>query len=106
MQCRLPQLRRQPSALSRSSGREVAGLLDLLYSGWVERNLDCMDIEEWLVTLSNQLSVIHDVASATEAKAIENRVSVYNKGKCDRIVNVGDSVLMRVPGLHAALQAS
>ncbi len=51
-------------------------------------------------------TVIHDVASATEAKAIENRVSVYNKGKCDRIVNVGDTVLMRVPGLHAALQAS
>ncbi len=33
-------------------------------------------------------------------------VRFYNKGKCDRSLNIGDKVLMRIPGLHGSLQAS
>ncbi len=87
-------------------GREVAGPLDILYHGWCDNVFEGMDVEEWLLKLHDQLSTLHDVACATEAKQRESRVYTYNKGKRDRCVSVGDSVLMRIPGLHAALQAS
>ncbi len=87
-------------------GREVAGPLDLLYHGWKDNVFEGLDVEEWLVKLHDQLSTLHDVACATEAKQSDGRACTYNKGKSDRCVNVGDKVLLRVPGLHAALQAS
>ncbi len=87
-------------------GREAVGPLDMLYSGWMEKHLGNVDVEEWLIRLNDQLAMIHDFASATEANAIDSRVCTYNKGKCDRVLNVGDKVLMRIPGRHSALQAS
>ncbi len=74
-------------------GREAVGPLDMLYSGWMEKHLGNVDVEEWLIRLNDQLAMIHDFASATEANAIDSRVCTYNKGKCDRVLNVGDKVL-------------
>ncbi len=65
-----------------------------------------MDVEELVMRLCDQLNIIHDVASVIEARAVQDRVSTYNQGKCYRVLNVGDRVLMRIAGLHAALQAS
>ncbi len=50
--------------------------------------------------------MIHDIAVAQEAKSVDQRVIAFNKGKSDRELVVGNRVLMRVPGLHGALQAS
>ncbi len=87
-------------------GREVIGPLDLLYHGWSEKSLQCMDVESWLLKLNDQLGVIHDMATSKEATANESRAISYNKGKTDRTLNVGDKVLVRIPGLHSSLQAS
>ncbi len=87
-------------------GREVSGPLDILYHKWSDNVFEGMEVEEWLLKLHDQLTTLHDAACATEAKQIESRVCAYNKGKSDRCVKVGDSVLVRIPGLQAALQAS
>ena len=42
-----------------------------------------------------------DVATATETNACDKRVSVYNKEKIDRVVNVGDS---KCPKVKVTLQ--
>ncbi len=87
-------------------GRDVHGPLDVLYKGWVDREFDSMNVEEWLVKLNDRLSVIHDLAVNEESKNVEKRVLSFNKGKSDRSLEVGSKVLMRVPGIHAALQAA
>ncbi len=87
-------------------GRDVVGPLDVLYEGWVNRKLDCMDVEGWLLSLNDKLSLIHDVAVAEEAKCVDKRVVSFNKGKSDRCLEVGSQVLMRIPGIQAALQAA
>ncbi len=87
-------------------GKEVVGPLDVLYSGWVDCKFECMDTEEWLVSLHDRLSVIHYLAVGNESKSVEERVLAFNKGKSDRELSVGDTVLMRIPGIHGSLQAS
>ncbi len=87
-------------------GREVVGPLDLLYHGWSEKYLESLDVEEWLLKLNDQLGIIHDMASSQEASASDKRAIIYNRGKSDRSLNVGEKVLMRIPGLHNSLQAS
>jgi len=87
-------------------GREMAGPLDLMYQGWVEKSIENVQIDDWLLKLSDQLSLVHDLASANESKATETRIATYNRGKCDRQLDVGDQVLLRIPGMHASLQAS
>ncbi len=87
-------------------GRDVVGPLDVLYKGWVSRKFDSMDVEEWLFSLNDKLSLIHDVAVAEEAKSVDKRVVSFNKVKSDRCLEVGSQVLMRIPGIHAALQAA
>ncbi len=86
-------------------GRDVHGPLDVLYKGWVDREFDSINVEEWLVKLNDRLSVIHDLAVNEESKNVEKRVLSF-KGKSDRSLEVGSKVLMRVPGIHAALQAA
>ena len=87
-------------------GRELVGPLDLLYHGWSEKMLESLDVESWLMSLNDQLGIIHYAASSMEASAGDKRVITYNKGKCDRSLNIGDKVLMRIPGLHGSRQAS
>ncbi len=78
----------------------------ILYHGWSEKYLESLDVEEWLLKLNDQLGIIHDMASSQEASASDKRAIIYNRGKSDRSLNVGEKVLMRIPGLHNSLQAS
>ncbi len=77
-----------------------------MYHGWSEKYLESLDVEEWLLKLNDQLGIIHDMASSQEASASDKRAIIYNRGKSDRALNVGEKVLMRIPGLHNSLQAS
>ncbi len=87
-------------------GCDVIGPLDVLYSGWADRKFDQMNVEDWLLALNDKLELLHDLAVVEEAKNVDKRVIAFNKGKSERHLEVGSKVLMRIPGLHAALQAS
>ncbi len=87
-------------------GRDVLGPLDILYDGWVDRSFEPMCVDEWLLKLNDRLAVLHDLAAANQAVAGKKRALVFNRNKQDKPLEVGSSVLMRVPGIKAALQVA
>ncbi len=87
-------------------GRKMVGPLDVLYSGWVEREYDELDVCEWVSQLQEKLDLLHDLASAHELDVIEKRAESFDKNKAEREFQKDDEVLLRVPGLKAALSAS
>ncbi len=87
-------------------GRNMLGPLDLVYAGWVDEVFKEMDVCEWVMCLQDKLSLLHDMANSNELAAIESRAQVYNKNKSDRCLEVGDLVMLKVPGLHVALTAA
>ncbi len=87
-------------------GRRMRGPLDLLYAGWV---CDCykeVEVSKWVMSLQERLKLLHEVAVASASIATAARMKSFNKSKSLRELNVGDKVLLRIPGLHAALEAS
>ncbi len=87
-------------------GRNVLGPLDLLYSGWVDEKFERVDVEEWVLKLQDKLLLLHDLAVAHETDSASKRCLSFNRNKSDRCLEVGSKVLVRIPGLHASLQAS
>ncbi len=87
-------------------GRNVTGPLDILYSGWVDRAYECVDVEEWVLKLQDKLSLLHDMAVVHESDSTAKRCLSFNKNRSDRSLEVDSKVLVRIPGLHASLQAS
>ncbi len=85
-------------------GRDVLGPLDILYNGWVDREFESVSVDDWLLQLNDWLAVIHDLAVANQAASSSDRALTFNKHKQDKPLDVGASVLMRVPGMKAALQ--
>jgi len=79
-------------------GKNVVGPLDILYNGWVNK--------EWLVTLNDRLAILNDLVVANQSKASEKRKEVFDRNKTDKVLEVGTQVLMRIPGMKAALQAA
>ncbi len=87
-------------------GRDVMGPIDILYKGWVDQEFEPVNVDDWLLQLNDKLAVIHDLAVAHEAENSEKRAVSFNKHKQEKPLDMGASVLMRVPGMKAGLQAA
>ena len=87
-------------------GRKMRGPLDILYAGWVEDVYKEWDVSSWVDKLQERLKLLCDVSAANGSIASKNRADCFNKHKSQRELNVGSKVLLRVPGLHGALEAS
>ncbi len=87
-------------------GRNMHGPLDILYVGWVNDGYANTDVSKWVVSLNDRLAVLHDVAVSNASTSAMLRKVAFDKNKSDRTLEVGDKVLLRVPGLHGALEAS
>ncbi len=87
-------------------GRKMHGPLDIVYEGWVEEKFENLDVYTWVSGLAEKLKVLSETAVARSVMASKNRKIVYDKGKSDRRLMVDDKVLIRVPDLHGALEAS
>ncbi len=87
-------------------GRTMVGPLDLVYSGWVSDEYSELDVNEWVLSLQDKLSLLHDLASANELNSIASRSVAFNAHKSDRSLCVGDLVLLRIPGMRVTLSAS
>ncbi len=87
-------------------GRDVMGPIDILYKGWVDQEFEPVNVDDWLLQLNDKLAVIHDLAVAHEAENSEKRAVSFNKHKQEKPQDMGASVLMRVPGMKAGLQAA
>ncbi len=87
-------------------GRDVLGPLDILYKGWVDRDFEMMGVDDWLLSLNDRLAVIHDLAVSNQSESSSKRALAFNKHKSDSPLEIGSLVLMRIPGMKAALQAA
>ena len=87
-------------------GRCVTRPLDLLYSGWSDDMYKEMEVSEWVEKLKDRLAVIADMSFVNESSVGEKRALVFNRNKSERTLKVGDMVLLRTPGIQAALQAA
>ncbi len=84
----------------------MRGPLDILYAGWAEDVYKEWDVSSWVDKLQERLKLLCDVSVANGSIASKNRADNFNKHKSQRELNVGSEVLLRVPGLHGALEAS
>ncbi len=87
-------------------GRDVMGPIDILYKGWVDREFEPVNVDDWLLQLNDRLAVIHDLAEANQAESGVKRALSFNRHKQDKPLDIGASVLMRIPGMKSALQAA
>ncbi len=58
-------------------GKDVVGPLDVLYKGWVNRDFDGINVNEWLLSLNDRLAVIHDIAVCNESVSSSKRALVF-----------------------------
>ncbi len=73
-------------------------------AGWRRGTLPQMCT--WVESLVERLKVLSEMAVARNVIASSDRKLKYVKGKSDRSLCVGEQVLMRVTGLHGALESS
>ena len=87
-------------------GRHVRGPLELLHDMWDSTEKEKMNVCEWVAMLQERLEVVHDMLceKMTEAKT-KQKLDYDNKTKM-RHFQVGDMVLMRIPGLAGKLEDS
>ncbi len=84
----------------------MRGPLDILYAEWVEECYVEMGVAEWVDRLQDRLRVLCDVSMARGSLVNEKRSAQFNKNKSLRELSVDERVLLRVPGLQGALEAS
>ncbi len=54
--------------------------LDLLYSGWVAKEFEAIDVSEWLVSLQDRQDVLYDEAFLKYLKAVKGWCEKFNIG--------------------------
>ncbi len=87
-------------------GRRMRGPLDIVYASWVEDCYSDCDVSSWVEKLQERLKTLSELSVVCEAESSASRAKKFNKNKSERELVVGSEVLLRVPGLHGALQAS
>ena len=80
-------------------GRQVRTPLDILYQGWAQLDFQELDTGEWVEWLVDRLSCWHEVMRERSVEASKERKKYFDRGKLDRVLEVGDLVLCRVPGM-------
>ena len=58
-----------------------------------------LDTDEWAEWLVERLKCWHEVMRERSASASKERKKYFDRGKLDRVLEVGDLVLCRVPGM-------
>ncbi len=87
-------------------GRRMSGPLDIVYSRWMEDRFKVNDVSAWVETLVDRLKILSGSAVAKSMVASAKRKSKFDVHKSDKSLSLGDKVLIRVPGLKGALEAS
>ena len=87
-------------------GRHVRTPLDILHQGWAQKEFRELDTDEWAQWLVERLECWHDVARERGECASSNRKKEFDKKALDRVLEEGDLVLCRVPGMVPKLTES
>ncbi len=87
-------------------GRQMRGPLDLLYAGWVDDTFRQVGVSQWVGELQDKLAVIHDCVHVRGSLSRQIRQKLHNRGKVERSLDIGDKVLLRIPGMVNVLEES
>ena len=85
-------------------GRHVRTPLDILHQGWAQLDFEELDMDEWAEWLVERLESWHDVMRERGEEASKKRKEHFDKKTVDRVLEVGDLVLCRVPGMAHKLE--
>ena len=87
-------------------GRQMRTPLDIVHQGWVESEFQELDVQEWAEWLKDRLEVMHDVQRDRAKKAGLDRKKSFDKKTVNRVLEKGDKVLCRLPGMASKLKES
>ena len=87
-------------------GRYVRTPLDILHQGWAQQDFAELDTDEWAQWLTDRLECWHDVARERGECASSERKKEFDKKALERVLEEGDWVLCRVPGMVPKLKES
>ena len=87
-------------------GRQVRTPLDILHQGWVELDFEKLNTSEWADWLVDRLECWHEVMRQRNVAASKTRKKMFDRKTVERVFEVGDRVLCRIPGMTHKLQES
>ena len=87
-------------------GRRARTPLDVIHQGWCEEEFEKLDCGEWADWLASKLEFWHEIMREREAEASKRRKDEFDRKAVCRELEIGDLVLIRIPGLTAKLEES
>ena len=85
-------------------GRKVRTPLDIMHQGWAQVDFEELNTDEWADWLVGRLESWHDVMRDRGEDASKKRKEGFDKKSVERVLEEGDLVLCRVPGMTPKLQ--
>ena len=87
-------------------GWEPSTPLQLLYKGWVQRDIGPIDLEEWVEVNSERVQRMRDLAIANQLENSTKRKEEWDKQAQFRQFEKGEKVYLRKSGLNTKLEES
>ena len=84
-------------------GREVKGPLSLVHSSWLDGESEGVEASVWLTALKKQMALMSAVVTEREKLAKAKMKEAFDRHAREKSFSVGDSVLIRKPGLQGKL---
>ena len=85
-------------------GWEPASPVELVYKGWMEKDLEGLDVCSWVMENSERVQEIRDMVVLSQTEVSDKRKKKYDKVAILRKFELGEKVMLRTPGLDAKLQ--
>ena len=85
-------------------GRRVRTPLDVLHQGWTQEEFEGLNCSEWDDWLVSKLECWHEVMREKQTEASKLRKTNFDKKAVCRVLEVGDLVLIRKPGITPKLE--
>ena len=87
-------------------GRRVRTPLDVIHQGWCKEEFEDLNCGEWADWLVSKLECWHELMRERGVEASKRRKDEFDRKAVCRELEVGDLVLIRIPGLTAKLEES
>jgi len=87
-------------------GWEPCTPIQLLYKAWAQQDLGSIDLEEWVMRNGERVECERKRSELQLRKTAELRKKEWDWRAKERVLEVGEEVLMRRPGLNLKLEES
>jgi len=87
-------------------GWEPSTPLSLLYESWLDRDIEGLDLTEFVIQNSERIEHLRECSSLRLRETSDDRKKKWDIRAKEREFSVGEEVLMRKPGLNGKLETS